>query len=126
MSIDYKELPEQNAAEITLNGAVKQAEYEGLFKRFDAYLKDRDDVKVLLVVNDTETLKSMDFKTFWEGLKFDSQHWMKYGKCAMVSDVTWFSPMIQVIDKLTPIKARRFDLNEIDDARTWLYAQIDA
>lgn len=122
MSIDYKELPEQNAVELTLKGEVTKDEFHELFKKLDAFMQGRDNVKILEIIEDAECLKGFDFKVFWEGVKFDAQHWKKYGKCAVVSDMTWVSPMVQLADKLTAIQARRYEMNELFDAREWLYA----
>ncbi len=127
MSIEYKEIPEHNAVEFTLEGTVTKDDYHELFKKFEAFLENRDSIKILEIIEDAECLKGLDLKVFWEGLKFDAQHWKKYEKCAVVSDMTWVSPMVQLADKLTAIQARRYEMSELFDAREWLYApEVDA
>ena len=55
-----------------------------------------------------------------KGLGFGVEHWSKWKRMAVVTDVDWLRRAMQLFGWMTPGEQRLFALSELDQAKEWV------
>jgi hypothetical protein len=103
------------------SGTVSSEDYESvLIPAVEAYLRDHDRVRVLLVLGP-------EFEGFGSGAILDDarlgmSHVKAWEKIAVVTDHEHWRGLIQAFAFMIPGEMRTFPLDQLADARTWVAA----
>lgn len=120
MPIHYYERPEDHLVEIHIRGEVTENEFDQYTQKFESFIKNYAPVKLLEVI---ENLDGMDKSLLWKSIKYDIQHLKEVKYCAVVSDISWLTPLSKAIGAFSSTKLKTFRLDEVTDARDWLLFQ---
>jgi stage II sporulation SpoAA-like protein len=55
-----------------------------------------------------------------KGLSFGVEHWSKWKRMAVVTDVDWLRHAMQLFGWMTPGEQRLFSIAELDEAKEWV------
>lgn len=62
----------------------------------------------------------------WEDVKLGTRHSASFERMALVTDAKWAGPAVRVFSVLWPGQARAFRLAELEAAKRWAAADIEA
>jgi hypothetical protein len=65
----------------------------------------------------------MDQASMWEDFEVGVEHWAKWDRIAVVTDIPWLNNAVNAFSFLIPCTARVFAMDERDEARSWITAQ---
>ena len=65
----------------------------------------------------------MDQDSMWEDFELGVEHWSKWDRVAVVTDIPWLSHAVNAFSFLMPCPARVFGMDERDEARSWITAR---
>ena len=100
-------------------GKVTGDDYEQvLMPRVDAALKAHDKVRLLYVLGDD--FDGYSGGAMWDDAKLGMEHLRKWERIAVVTDVDWVEHAVKAFGWMIPGKVKRFDDDELDDAREWI------
>lgn len=100
-------------------GRVTGDDYEQvLMPRVDAVLKAHDKVRLLYVLGDD--FDGYSGGAMWDDAKLGMEHLRKWERIAVVTDVDWVEHAVKAFGWMIPGKVKRFDDDELDDAREWI------
>ena len=119
MTVTYSENPDTKTIEIGVNGTVTQEDFDAILPKFDAFMTTHDKIRLVEVV---EHYEGFDPGLMWRGMKFDFKAIPHITHCAVVSDVSWMSPLAKAAGAFMPMKVRTFGLDELEVARDWIAA----
>lgn len=117
MSLDYQEFADDKLVELTVDGKVTRAEFDEIAPKIEAFIAEHGTIKLIEVVHH---FGGMEMSAMWEGIKFDRQNVKHISHCAVVSDISWISPLTKAASAFLSTKLRTFDLAELDAAREWI------
>lgn len=103
--------------ELHLKGKLTKQAYDEFAPEFDALIRRRGKVRLLVVMTDFE---GWDLEGVWEDSKFAYQHYRDIERIAVVGDSRWEAWMTLFCRPFTTAKVRYFEAGDSDDARRWL------
>lgn len=116
MTLSYDAYPEHDTVEIDISGRVTEADIDTLTPWLKEFMKGRDAVHVVEVVQDIE---GADPAALWKGLKFDSSYMDRFDRVAVVSDKGWVDPLARAAEMVADVEMRTFPMRELQAARDW-------
>jgi SpoIIAA-like len=117
--IDYREDPESDIIEITVDGGISREEFERIAARLEAHIARHGKVRLL---EEIRSFGGIDPATFWADLKFSLRHLRDFSRCAVVTDKRWIEWLAKAMDPLVACEIRHFPPDQIAAARSWLGA----
>lgn len=117
MACTYTEHDTLPIVEIRVIGRVTDHDMEEILPKLEKFIDRHGTIRVLEVI---ERFDGFDPTTVLDGMKFDLKHISDVTHVAVVSDVPWISFITQAAAMVMPITVRAFDLDRIDEARSWL------
>lgn len=117
MTVTYNEIPEEKTIALYVSGKVTKEDFNEIAPKIESFIQKHNTIKLLEVVSD---LKGFEPSMIWSGIQFDLKHLKNISHCAVVSDMSWMTPFAKAAEAFTSTKLRMFDLNQVEDARTWL------
>jgi len=75
------------------------------------------DVRIVVVIPE---FHGMSAEAFWQDLKMGVEHWSKWQRIALVTDIDWMSKAVSIFGWMTPGEVKHFSLSERDNAITWV------
>ena len=102
--------------ELTVDGAIKKADFEAVIAAVDELIKSNKTVNVVEVVGE---IGWVDVEIWWKDILFQLTHHKWLGRVAVVSDKGWVGPLTRFFAPLYPAEIRVFGLKQLDDARHW-------
>jgi hypothetical protein len=115
--LSYKEMDNLAAVEIVISGRVLAEEFDRKARKLEAFVSRHGRVRVLEIIHDFE---GMDAKAFWHDLKFSLKHLGDFSRCAIVSDVKWFSLWSAIVEPFLDCEVAYFPPDQAEVARDWL------
>lgn len=115
--IDYREDPESNVIELTVDGRVSRDELDDVATRLEAAIAKHGSVRLLEHV---QSFGGMDPSVYWEDLKFSLRHLRDFSRCAVVADQTWVEWITKSAAPFVKCDLRHFKPDQIEQARQWL------
>lgn len=108
--------------EITVSGTLTAETYDLLGERIGTIIHEHAPIRLLFIMTDFHgwTVPGM-----WKDLVFDIKHRHDIDRVALVGDRAWQHGMAFLCRPLLSAQLRYFDIDRIEDARTWL-AEVDA
>ncbi len=113
----YHEVSGTNIIEITVDGKIGPAEFDGLVRKFEEAIERHGTVRVLERV---KSFGGMPLGTWWEDFRFGVRHWSDVERAAVVADKTWIAVWTRMIKPFLKCEVRYFGSAEIEEARAWL------
>lgn len=117
MTLEYTEFPDDKVVEIRLDGRITREDYDGCIDKLQSFIDTHGTVKLIEII---DSFTGFDPSTIWEGIKFDFRNIKHISHVAVVSDIGWISPASKAAGALISTQLRTFDMEHLDQARTWV------
>lgn len=115
--ITYRAEPGSNLIELTVDGKVSRAEFDGVATNLEAAIARHGEVRLL---EDIRDFQGMDASAFWDDVKFSLRHMNDVSRAAIVTDERWIEWLVRVVGPALKADVRTFTPAETDAARAWL------
>jgi SpoIIAA-like len=116
--IEYREIPEFDMIELTIDGHITAEEYHALYEKIEPFLEKHKNIRVL---KEVRSFTGLDIGVFKEKL---IGAWLRHFKdiraAALVCDEHWMEQLTDLIKPMFPYPVRCFKLAQIEEARAWL------
>lgn len=100
-----------------LSGKLHDEDYKKFVPLVDAAIAEEGKVNLLAQFED---FHGWDAHALWDDIKFDTTHFTKFKRIALVGDKKWEEWMAKVCKPFTMAKVKYFDVHEMDAAWKWL------
>ena len=108
-----------NVIGLVAKGQVTHKDYEQiLIPRVEAALKRHDKVRLYYELG--SQFSGIDPGAAWEDLKVGVEHFTRWERLAVVTDVDWIKHMVNVFRFLMPGQMRVFATAKKSEARDWI------
>jgi len=108
-----------NVVAFRCSGRVTKADYESvLVPAVVEGLRAHD--KVRLYYETSEDFAGFEAGAMWEDFKIGVEHWMRWERVAIVTDVNWIKKAVRLFAFLMPATTRLFSSSESAAGRAWL------
>jgi SpoIIAA-like len=108
-----------NVVGLVAKGHVTKEDYEKvLIPRVEAALKRHDKIRLYYELG--SEFAGIDPGAAWEDLKVGIEHFTRWERMAIVTDVDWIRHMINVFRFLMPGQLRVFPTADAPAARAWI------
>lgn len=108
-----------NVAAFYCSGHVTRNDYETvLIPVVEKKLKSHD--KVRLYYETAADFAGIDPGAVWEDFKTGMEHFSRWERVAVVTDVEWIKHTMQAFSFVMPAEMRIFDRTGISEARAWI------
>lgn len=116
LMIEYRNNPNNNVVELTVDGKITTADFKSLVAKVDADFAKYGKLRVL---EDIYRLEEIDPMVLWAVLQqirriYDVTH------AAIVVDAKWLRSSAKVISGIYPFEIKVFERSLIEEARVWL------
>ncbi len=115
--IDYREEPQTNIAEITIDGPISRQAYDDVCAQLVALIERKGRVRLLEHIRD---IGKFDLSIIPADIAFSFHHIKDISHCAIVSDAAGLDWLAKVLDPLFTCKVRYFEEEDLDMARHWV------
>ena len=100
-------------------GKVTKADYEEvLLPRVEQMLGRHDKLRLYYELG--EDFEGIEAGAVWEDLKVGLEHFSRWERVAVVTDVAWIGQTIRAFGLLFPAEIRIFSQSEVRQAREWI------
>ena len=115
--LEYREIPDTNIVEFTIDGAISAAEFDDVIARFEASIARHGKIRVLEHIR---SLGGVGPSKWWEDVKFGFKHRRDIARAAVVAEAKWIEIFANLVNPFLDAEVRYFKTAEIDMARAWL------
>jgi hypothetical protein len=115
--LEYREIPDTNIVEFTIDGAISAAEFDDVIARFEASIARHGKIRVLEYVR---SLGGVPPSKWWEDVKFGFKHMRDINRAAVVAQEKWIEVFANLVNPFLAAEVRYFKPAEIEKARAWL------
>ena len=100
-------------------GQVTKADYDNvLVPAVTEALASHDHLRLYYEI--APDVSGFDPGAMWEDMKTGIEHFMRWQRIAVVTDVAWISHTVQFFSLLMPGQTRTFSLANVAQARDWI------
>ncbi len=117
MPVTYNASDETKTVELTVSGKVTQSDWDAVAPQFEKFVEKNGTIRLVEII---ESFKGFDPSLLWEGIKLDFKVIPHISHCAVVSDISWISPISKAAGAVMSMQLRTFPLAQVDDARAWI------
>lgn len=114
--IEYRNSPNNNIVELTVEGKITTADFNSLIVKVDADFATYGKLRVL---EDIRSFKEIDPMVLWTALR-QIQRTYDVTHAAIVVDAKWLRTIAENIGGLYPFEIKVFERSLIEEARVWL------
>lgn len=108
-----------NVAAFLCSGHVTQDDYEAvLIPAVEKKLKEHD--KIRLYYETAADFAGIEPSAVWEDFKTGMEHFTRWERIAVVTDVEWIKHTMQAFSFVMPGELKVFPRAEITEARAWI------
>ena len=114
-----EKLPESagNVIGFKMSGKLHDEDYKQFVPQIETAIAEGGKARVLAQFHD---FHGWDMHALWDDIKFATQHCRDVERIAIVGDKKWEEWMAKVCKPFTLAKVVYFDVNDIDQAWSWL------
>lgn len=110
---------EGHKIEIALSGALTEEEFKQVIHQLESLCASNPSINVLF--DTTELSETYTFKIFLDEYDFYKKYKSHLNRVAFVSDRKFEKFMLEQFNKFTETEFKTFDLNQIEEARKWIF-----
>jgi len=113
-----------NVIGFTIDGKLLKEDYKKVIPQLEDMIAKYGPIRCLIEITG---MKGAELGAFWEEIKFDTKHYLKIQRCAIVGDSSWHHWMTN-LSKLIFLKAKiqYFEPEDMDQAWEWLEQDMPA
>lgn len=103
-------------------GKIEKADYEDVLLPAIEKAAAEGEVRIVIVMPKFEGLSP---GAFWQDLRTGVEHWGKWKRIALVTDVEWMRHGVEWFGWMTPGEVKHFSIASRDSAITWAAGTTD-
>lgn len=108
-----------NVVAIACHGDVSKKDYDDvLIPAVDKALSEHDKVRMLYEI--APDFAGYDAGAAWEDFKTGMEHFSKWERIAVITDVDWISAAVKLFGVFMPATIRVYPLDDAAQARLWI------
>lgn len=115
--IEYRNNPENNIVELTIEGKVTAADFEQTVAQLKADIAKHGKLRLL---EEIRSFEGMDPIALWKDAQFGLSHIGDFTHAAVVADAEWMRTISAAADHVLSAQVQAFERSQIEAARTWL------
>lgn len=115
--IEYRNNPDNNIVEITVEGKVTEADFDRVVSQLKADIEKHGKLRIL---EEIRSFSGIDPLALWKDAKFGFAHVNDFTHAAVVADTQWMRSISEAIGNILSAEVKAFELSEIESAREWL------
>lgn len=106
-----------NTIAVEFDGEATKEDLDKVDLAIQDKFQDKEKFNMYAVMRDIDgaTMKAMV-----KELEVDAKRWRQYDKLAVISEKNWLETMTDISDYLPGIKAKHFNVDEMDEAWRWI------
>ncbi len=117
MTLTFNETKKGKMIHVTVSGKLTKEDYKLFIPKLEEDIRENGKIRILFHM---DNFHGWEMSALWEDIKFDMKHFSDIERLAMVGDKQWEKGMSSFCKPFTTAKIRFFELNEIEQAKTWL------
>jgi hypothetical protein len=121
MAVDLQEDAGGKILVIKLTGKLTKEDYEHFVPKVEGLIKEHGKLRILVQMHDFQGWAG---GALWQDIKFDLKNFRHIERLALVGEKSWEHGMAVFCKPFTTATIRYFDHNEIDQAETWIHADM--
>jgi len=102
--------------EVTVDGDIGVEDFKRAVRAIDEVLARHDRLNVVEVVRRVGTIPP---KLWFRELRYVLSRLKRFGRCAVVTDKGWISPVVKIFSAFTSVDIRIFPLVDLEAGRAW-------
>jgi hypothetical protein len=102
-----------------VTGEIHSDDYQQVLLPAIGEVLDRDDERGIRMVMVFPSFEGISAGASWQDLKMGVEHFTRWKRLALVTDVDWMSHLTTLFGWLTPGEVKRFSLAEREAAVAW-------
>lgn len=115
--IEYRNNPDNNIVEITVEGKVTEADFDTVIAKLKADIEKHGKLRIL---EEIRSFTGIDPIALWKDAKFGFAHVNDFTHAAVVSDAQWMRTIAEALGSVLSAEVKAFEVSEIEAAREWL------
>lgn len=115
--IEFREVPNTNIIELTIDGSISAAEFDDIIGKFEASIQKHGTVRVL---EEVRSFGGVPVSKFWEDIVFAFANLKHFSRAAVVAHQKWIEVFTKLASPFLSAEVRYFNETEVDRAREWL------
>lgn len=115
--IEYRNNPEDNIVEITVEGKVTEADFDTVIVKLKVDIEKHGNLRIL---EEIRSFTGIDPIALWKDAKFGFTHVNDFTHAAVVADAQWMRTITQALGSILSAEVKAFEASEIEAAREWL------
>lgn len=115
--IEYRNNPEDNIVEITVEGKVTEADFDQVIAKLKADIEKHGKLRIL---EEIRSFSGIDPIALWKDAKFGFAHVNDFTHAAVVADAQWMRTIAEALGSVLSAEIKAFEASEIEAAREWL------
>jgi hypothetical protein len=117
MSVLIREIDEGKIVETELSGRLSREDFQRFGPEIERLIDRHGKIRVLVQMHD---FHGWDMAALWEDIKLDARHFNDIERIALVGEQKWQESLSTICRPFTTARVRYFDLDRVEEARTWL------
>lgn len=115
--ITYRNDPNTNIVEISVEGKISEADFDQVVSQLKADLAKHGKLRIL---EEIDHFEGMDPIALWKDVRFGFAHVNDFTHAAVVADAKWMRTFSEAVDSVLSAKVKAFERSHLEDARAWL------
>jgi hypothetical protein len=115
--IGYRNHPQTNIVEISIEGTIREADFDHITERLKADLNRHGKLRIL---EEVRRFEGIDPIALWKDVRFSLSHVNDFTHAAVVADAKWMRTFAEAINSVLSAKVKAFEPSQMDEARQWL------
>ncbi|MDH3444934.1 MAG: STAS/SEC14 domain-containing protein [Deltaproteobacteria bacterium] len=121
--IKFREIPNTNIVELTIDGGISAAEFDDIVAKLDAAIQTHGTLRLLKHIR---SFGGVPVSKFWDDINFVFKNMKNFSHAAVVADQKWIEVFTKMAKPFISAEVRYFNEAEIDQAREWLRQEAAA
>jgi hypothetical protein len=115
--IEYKNYPQNNIVEISIEGTIREADFDQVTERLKTDLKQHGKLRIL---EEIRSFEGIDPIALWKDVRFSLSHVNDFTHAAVVTEAKWMRTFAEAINSVLSAQVKAFERSQIEAARQWL------
>lgn len=120
--IEYKNYPDNNIVELSIEGKLTEVDFEQAIAQMTADIEKHGKLRLL---EEIRSFEGMYLMVLWKDAQFGLKHVNDFSHVAVVADAEWMRTIAAAAGNVLSAEVKAFERVSIDAARNWLVTASD-
>lgn len=115
--IEYRNNPNNNVVEITVEGKITEADFDQVIARLKEDIATHGKLRIL---EEVRSFTGIDPIALWKDVRFGVAHVNDFTHAAVVTDAKWMRTFAEAVGGVLSAEVKAFESSQMKAARMWL------